>query len=81
MWGKIGGVNRAQCTSDAIASAQAEHPENVGPSRNAPRFDAIMLKTKTVDAKATPAGIDVTFDCGDAQMDEGVEVEPDWATD
>ncbi len=28
---------------------------------NAPRFDNIMLKTKTVAAKATPAGIEVTF--------------------
>jgi dihydrolipoamide dehydrogenase len=28
---------------------------------NAPRFDAIMLKTKTVGAKATPEGIEVTF--------------------
>ncbi len=29
---------------------------------NAHRFDNIMLKTKTVDAKATPAGIEVTFE-------------------
>ncbi len=28
---------------------------------NAPRFDNIMLKTKTIGAKATPAGIEVTF--------------------
>ena len=28
---------------------------------NAPRFDNIMLKTKTVGAKATPQGIEVTF--------------------
>ena len=28
---------------------------------NAPRFDNIMLKTKTVGAKVTPAGIEVTF--------------------
>ena len=28
---------------------------------NAPRFDNFMLKTKTVGAKATPAGIEVTF--------------------
>jgi len=28
---------------------------------NAPRFDNIMLNTKTVSAKATPAGIEVTF--------------------
>jgi dihydrolipoamide dehydrogenase len=28
---------------------------------NAPRFDNIMLKTKTVGARATPAGIEVTF--------------------
>jgi dihydrolipoamide dehydrogenase len=28
---------------------------------NAPRFDNIMLNTKTVAAKATPAGIEVTF--------------------
>ena len=35
---------------------------------NAPRFDNIMLKTKTVGAKATPAGIEVTF----AAAEEGV---------
>ena len=29
---------------------------------NAPRFDNIMLKTKTVGAKATEAGIEVTFE-------------------
>jgi dihydrolipoamide dehydrogenase len=29
---------------------------------NAPRFDNVMLKTKTVGAKATPAGIEVTFE-------------------
>jgi dihydrolipoamide dehydrogenase len=29
---------------------------------NAPRFDNIMLKTKTVGAKAMPAGIEVTFE-------------------
>ncbi|HSX95382.1 MAG TPA: dihydrolipoyl dehydrogenase [Hydrogenophaga sp.] len=29
---------------------------------NAPRFDNIMLKTKTVAAKATPAGIEVSFE-------------------
>jgi dihydrolipoamide dehydrogenase len=29
---------------------------------NAPRFDHIMLKTKTVGAKATKAGIEVTFE-------------------
>ena len=34
---------------------------------NAPRFDNIMLKTKTVDAKATPEGIEVTF----ASAEEG----------
>jgi dihydrolipoamide dehydrogenase len=28
---------------------------------NAKRFDNIMLKTKTVGAKATPEGIQVTF--------------------
>ena len=28
---------------------------------NAKRFDNIMLKTKTVGAKATPEGIEVTF--------------------
>ena len=30
--------------------------------KNAPRFDHIMLKTKTVSAKATKAGIEVAFD-------------------
>jgi len=34
---------------------------------NAPRFDNIMLKTKTVGAKATPEGIEVTF----AAVEEG----------
>ncbi len=29
---------------------------------NAPRFDNIMLKTKTVGARATPEGIEVTFE-------------------
>ena len=29
---------------------------------NAKRFDNIMLKTKTVGAKATPAGIEITFE-------------------
>ena len=29
---------------------------------NAPRFDNIMLKTKTVGAKATPVGIEVSFE-------------------
>ena len=33
---------------------------------NAPRFDNIMLKTKTVGAKATPAGIEVTFESAEA---------------
>jgi dihydrolipoamide dehydrogenase len=29
---------------------------------NAPRFDSVMLKTRTVGAKATPQGIEVSFD-------------------
>ncbi|WP_198973216.1 hypothetical protein, partial [Xylophilus sp. ASV27] len=29
---------------------------------NAPRFDNIMLKTRTVGAKATDKGIEVTFE-------------------
>jgi len=37
---------------------------------NAPRFDNIMLKTKTVAAEATPEGIKVTF----APAQEGVQV-------
>ena len=37
---------------------------------NAPRFDNIMLKTKTVAAKATPAGIEVTFE----PAEDGVKV-------
>ncbi len=37
---------------------------------NAPRFDNIMLKTKTVAAEATPEGIKVTF----APAEEGVTV-------
>jgi dihydrolipoamide dehydrogenase len=32
---------------------------------NAPRFDNILLKTKTVGAKATPAGIEVSFENAD----------------
>jgi dihydrolipoamide dehydrogenase len=32
---------------------------------NAPRFDNIMLKTKTVGAKATKAGIEITFESAD----------------
>jgi dihydrolipoamide dehydrogenase len=39
---------------------------------NAPRFDNIMLKTKTVGAKATPAGIEVTF----ASAEEGGTAPP-----
>jgi dihydrolipoamide dehydrogenase len=30
--------------------------------KNAPRFDNVMLKTKTVGAKATEAGVEVTFE-------------------
>ncbi|HEY8907952.1 MAG TPA: dihydrolipoyl dehydrogenase, partial [Rhodoferax sp.] len=37
---------------------------------NAPRFDNIMLKTKTVAAEATPEGIKVTF----APAEEGITV-------
>jgi dihydrolipoamide dehydrogenase len=33
---------------------------------NAPRFDNIMLKTKTVGAKATSAGIEVTFESSES---------------
>ena len=33
---------------------------------NAPRFDNIMLKTRTVGAKATPEGIEVTFEAAEA---------------
>ena len=35
---------------------------------NAPRFDNIMLKTKTVGAKATAAGIEVTFESTDPNV-------------
>jgi dihydrolipoamide dehydrogenase len=35
---------------------------NVWQKLNAPRFDNIMLKTKTVGAKATPASIEVKFE-------------------
>jgi len=34
--------------------------------RNAPRFDKVMLKTKTVSAEATPAGIKVGFEGANA---------------
>ena len=37
---------------------------------NAPRFDNIMLKTKTVSARALPEGIEVTF----APAEEGIKV-------
>ena len=33
---------------------------------NAPRFDNIMLKTKTVGARATPEGIEVTFEAAES---------------
>ena len=33
---------------------------------NAPRFDNIMLKTKTVSARALPEGIEVTFEAAEA---------------
>ena len=35
---------------------------------NAPRFDNIMLKTKTVGGKSTAAGIEVTFESTDATV-------------
>jgi len=35
---------------------------NVWQKFNAPRFDKVMLKTKTVGAKATPDGIEVSFE-------------------
>ncbi|MDZ5459314.1 dihydrolipoyl dehydrogenase [Azohydromonas lata] len=39
---------------------------------NAPRFDNIMLKTKTVGAEATPDGIKVQFEGLDGTKSEGV---------
>jgi dihydrolipoamide dehydrogenase len=39
---------------------------------NAHRFDQILLKTKTVDAQATPEGIRVQFEGLDGQRSEGV---------
>jgi len=39
---------------------------------NAPRFDQIMLKTKTVGAEATADGIKVKFEGADGQASEGV---------
>jgi dihydrolipoamide dehydrogenase len=39
---------------------------------NAPRFDNIMLKTKTVGAEATPEGIKVQFEGLDGSKSEGV---------
>ncbi|NDY92208.1 dihydrolipoyl dehydrogenase [Ideonella livida] len=39
---------------------------------NAPRFDNIMLKTKTVGAEATPEGIKVQFEGLDGTKSEGV---------
>ena len=37
---------------------------------NAPRFDNIMLKTKTVGAEATPEGIKVKFEAADGTLSE-----------
>ncbi|WP_374258584.1 dihydrolipoyl dehydrogenase [Aquabacterium sp.] len=37
---------------------------------NAPRFDNIMLKTKTVGAEATPEGIKVKFEAADGTVSE-----------
>ncbi|MEX8511645.1 MAG: dihydrolipoyl dehydrogenase [Leptothrix ochracea] len=39
---------------------------------NKPRFDKIMLKTKTVGAEATPEGIKVTFEAQDGSKSEGL---------
>jgi dihydrolipoamide dehydrogenase len=39
---------------------------------NAPRFDRIMLKTRTVAAEATPQGIRVRFEGTDGQASEGL---------
>ncbi|WP_119156065.1 dihydrolipoyl dehydrogenase [Caldimonas tepidiphila] len=39
---------------------------------NAPRFDNIMLKTKTVGAEATPEGIRVQFEAQDGTRSEGL---------
>ncbi|MFM2060318.1 MAG: hypothetical protein RLY71_4703, partial [Pseudomonadota bacterium] len=39
---------------------------------NAPRFDNIMLKTKTVGAEATPDGIKVQFEGTDGSKSEGL---------
>ena len=39
---------------------------------NAPRFDKIMLKTKTVGAEATAEGIRVKFEGSDGQQSEGL---------
>ena len=39
---------------------------------NAPRFDKIMLKTKTVGAEATAEGIKVKFEGSDGQQSEGL---------
>ncbi|MEX8505870.1 dihydrolipoyl dehydrogenase [Leptothrix ochracea] len=39
---------------------------------NKPRFDNILLKTKTVGAEATPEGIKVTFEAQDGSKSEGL---------
>jgi dihydrolipoamide dehydrogenase len=39
---------------------------------NAKRFDKVMLKTKTVGAKATPEGIQVQFEGLDGTKSEGL---------
>jgi dihydrolipoamide dehydrogenase len=39
---------------------------------NKPRFDKIMLKTKTVGAEATPEGIKVKFEAQDGTQSEGL---------
>ncbi|HEY0200461.1 MAG TPA: dihydrolipoyl dehydrogenase [Burkholderiaceae bacterium] len=47
---------------DALMQGADRDLVKVWQKMNAPRFDNILLKTKTVGAKATPQGIEVTFE-------------------
>ncbi|SAL59311.1 dihydrolipoamide dehydrogenase [Caballeronia choica] len=47
---------------DGIMAGADRDLVKVWEKMNAPRFDSVMLKTRTVGAKATPQGIEVSFD-------------------
>jgi dihydrolipoamide dehydrogenase len=51
---------------DAVMTGADRDLVKVWEKKNASRFDRVMLKTKTVSAKATSAGIDVAFEGANA---------------